>query len=94
MRRTLDSRIDELFPVIEILSHLGFAELKRGDLVLTAAARVFAEADTQAPKNLFAERLLASVPLAQHICHVLDERGPDARLTEPRRSEVPLRTAA
>ena len=70
----LQLEIDELFPVIEILSHLGFAELKQGDLVLTAAARVFAEADTQARKNLFAERLLASVPLAQHIRHVLDER--------------------
>jgi len=70
----LQLEIDELFPVIEILSHLGFAELKQGDLVLTPAARVFAEADTQARKNLFAERLLASVPLAQHIRHVLDER--------------------
>ena len=34
----------------------------------------FAELDTQSRKKIFAEHLLASVPLAQHIRHVLDER--------------------
>ncbi len=30
-------------------------------------------ADTQARKKMFAERLLAAVPLAQHVKRVLDE---------------------
>jgi NitT/TauT family transport system ATP-binding protein len=71
---SLQLEIDELFPVIEILNNLGFAELKEGDLVLTPVARIFAESDTQARKKMFAERLLAGVPLAQHIRRVLDER--------------------
>lgn len=72
--RTLQLEVDELFPVVEILQHLGFAELKEGDIILTPLARTFAGADADVRKKMFAERLLSSVPLAQHIRRVLDER--------------------
>ena len=72
--RTLQLEVDELFPVAEVLQYLGFAEIKDGDILLSAEARNFAELDTQARKKIFAEHLLASVPLAQHIRRVLDER--------------------
>src|SRR5215471_8425164 len=72
--RTLQLEIDELFPVAEVLHHLGFAEMKDGDIQLGAAARNFADLDTQSRKQIFAHHLLASVPLAQHIKRVLDER--------------------
>jgi NitT/TauT family transport system ATP-binding protein len=72
--RTLQLEIDDLFPVAEILHYLGFAEIKEGDILLSAAARKFANLDTQTRKEMFAHHLLASVPLAQHIRHVLDER--------------------
>jgi NitT/TauT family transport system ATP-binding protein len=72
--RTLQLEIDELFPVAELLHYLGFAEIKDGDIQLSAAARHFAELDTQTRKEIFAHHLLASVPLAQHIKRVLDER--------------------
>ena len=72
--RTLQLEIDELFPVAEILQYLGFAEIKEGDILLSSAARSFADLDTQSRKRMFADHLLASVPLAQHIKHVLDER--------------------
>jgi NitT/TauT family transport system ATP-binding protein len=72
--RTLQLEIDELFPVAEILHYLGFAEVKEGDIQLSAAARNFADLDTQTRKEIFAHHLLASVPLAQHIKRVLDER--------------------
>src|SRR5260370_130017 len=72
--RTLQLEVDELFPVAEILQYLGFAEIKEGDFMLSADARNFAELDTQSHKKIFAEHLLASVPLAQHIKRVLDER--------------------
>jgi NitT/TauT family transport system ATP-binding protein len=72
--RTLQLEIDELFPVAEILHYLGFAEIKDGDIQLSAATRHFAELDTQTRKEIFAHHLLASVPLAQHIKRVLDER--------------------
>ena len=72
--RTLQLEIDELFPVAEVLHYLGFAEIKEGDILLSAAARNFADLDTQTRKEVFARHLLGSVPLAQHIRHVLDER--------------------
>jgi NitT/TauT family transport system ATP-binding protein len=72
--RTLQLEIDELFPVAELLHYLGFAEIKDGDIQLSVAARHFAELDTQTRKEIFAHHLLASVPLAQHIKRVLDER--------------------
>jgi NitT/TauT family transport system ATP-binding protein len=74
LARNLQLEIDELFPVVEILHYLGFAEIKEGDIVLSAPARNFAELDTQTRKEIFAHHLLASVPLAQHIKRVLDER--------------------
>jgi NitT/TauT family transport system ATP-binding protein len=72
--RTSQLEIDELFPVAELLHYLGFAEIKEGDILLNAGARHFAELDTQTRKQIFAHHLLASVPLAQHIKRVLDER--------------------
>jgi NitT/TauT family transport system ATP-binding protein len=72
--RSLQLEIDDLFPVAEVLHYLGFAEIKEGDILLSAAARNFADLDTQTRKEVFARHLLASVPLAQHIRHVLDER--------------------
>jgi len=72
--RTLQLEIDDLFPVAEVLQYLGFAEIKEGDIELSVDARNFAELDTQSRKAVFAQHLLASVPLAQHIKHVLDER--------------------
>jgi NitT/TauT family transport system ATP-binding protein len=71
---TLHMPIDELFPIIEFLHYLGFAELKSADLILTPTAKAFAQADTETRKKIFAQRLLASVPLAQHIKRILDER--------------------
>jgi NitT/TauT family transport system ATP-binding protein len=72
--RTLQLEVDELFPVAEVLQHLGFAEVKEGDIRLTGDARNFAELDPQSRKTMFAQHLMTSVPLAQHIRHVLDER--------------------
>jgi NitT/TauT family transport system ATP-binding protein len=74
LARTLQLEIDDLFPVAELLQHLGFAELTQGDILLRPAARLFAEADQETRKKLFAEHLLASIPLAQRIRRVLDER--------------------
>ena len=72
--RSLQLEIDELFPVAEMLQHLGFAEVQAGDIMLTVAGRIFAEGSTQERKVLFAELLLQSVPLAAHIRQILNER--------------------
>lgn len=72
--RTLQLEIDDLFPVAELLQSLGLAELAQGDIILRPAAKTFAESDPEIRKRLFAEHLLAAVPLAQLIRRVLDER--------------------
>ncbi len=66
--------MDELFPLIETLQLLGFAQVSGGDIELTALGRVYAEADMLARKPLFADAVLKHVPLAAHIRRVLDER--------------------
>jgi NitT/TauT family transport system ATP-binding protein len=66
--------MDELFPLIETLQLLGFANVSSGDIELTAQGRTYAEADMLARKQLFAEAVPRHVPLAAHIRRVLDER--------------------
>ncbi|MBR0665586.1 nitrate/sulfonate/bicarbonate ABC transporter ATP-binding protein [Roseomonas hellenica] len=66
---------DDLFPVAELLQLLRFADLAGGDLSLLPAGRRYAEAEVDARKQLFAQHLLAHVPLAAHIRRVLDDRA-------------------
>ncbi len=66
--------MDELFPLIETLQLLGFAQVSAGDIELTPLGRAYADADMLARKQLFAEALPKHVPLAAHIRRVLDER--------------------
>ncbi|KIH82714.1 AAA-associated domain-containing protein [Pseudomonas batumici] len=67
--------VDDLFPVAEMLEHLGFAELRGADIKLTEAGKRFAEDGTQERKVMFAEHLLRAVPLAARIRQVLQERN-------------------
>ncbi len=66
--------MDALFGIGETLQLLRFADLEGGDIRLTEAGRRFAEEGPNERKQMFAERLLAQVPLAAHIKEVLDER--------------------
>lgn len=66
--------MDDLFPVAETLEHLGFVELRDGDIELTTAGKLFADYGTQERKVLFAEHLLRHIPLAARIRRVLQER--------------------
>ncbi|MBV9563378.1 MAG: nitrate/sulfonate/bicarbonate ABC transporter ATP-binding protein [Bradyrhizobium sp.] len=79
----LQLEADEIFHLGEALQLLRFAQLSEGDLVLTDAGRRFANLDTDARKKLFAEHLIAHVPVAGLIRRVLDERpshtAPEAR---------------
>jgi NitT/TauT family transport system ATP-binding protein len=70
----LQLEADELFHIAEALQILGFAELEQGDIRLTPTGRIFADAELEERKRIFAERLRANVPLAAHIRRVLDER--------------------
>jgi NitT/TauT family transport system ATP-binding protein len=82
----LNFEVDDLFPIAETLQLLRFAEVAQGDIQLTPAGRRFAEADLDDRKTLFAEHLVAYVPLAALIKRVLDER-PNHRARAARFSE-------
>jgi NitT/TauT family transport system ATP-binding protein len=82
----LNFEVDDLFPIAETLQLLRFAEVAQGDIQLTAAGRRFADGDLEERKRLFAEHLVAYVPLAALIKRVLDER-PNHRARAARFSE-------
>ena len=71
----LQLEVDELFPMAETLQLMRFADLSGGDVALTPAARSYAVAGVDQRKALFAQALLAHVPLARHVRQVLDARG-------------------
>jgi NitT/TauT family transport system ATP-binding protein len=66
--------VDELFPLIEFMQLLGWANVAGGDIELTASGRTYADADMLPRKQMFADALVKHVPLAAHIRRVLDER--------------------
>ena len=70
----LTMEVDELFPIAETLQLLRFAEVAHGDIRLTEAGRRFVQMDVDERKHLFAEQVLAHVPIAALIRRVLDER--------------------
>lgn len=74
---------DDLFPLLEALEVLHFAVVLEGDIELTPDGKKFAESDMQMRKKIFAEHLKRYVPLAQHICNLLEER-PKHRVSEER----------
>ena len=82
----LNFEIDDLFPIAETLQLLRFAEVAQGDIQLTPAGRRFVEGSMEERKQLFAEHLVAYVPLAALIKRVLDER-PNHRARATRFSE-------
>jgi NitT/TauT family transport system ATP-binding protein len=75
LARSLSYEVDDLFPVADALSILRFAELKDGQLTLTANGARFSQLDTDERKTMFAQHLLRFVPLASHISDVLSKRG-------------------
>ena len=84
----LQMEIDDLFPVAETLQLLRFAEVAEGDIRLTDAGHRFVQLDPDGRKRLFAQHLLAYVPLAGHIKRVLDERGQHAAPASRFRDEL------
>lgn len=66
--------VDDLFPILETLEILGFAKVLDGDIQLSELGKQFSNADLQERKQLFAQRLLETVPLASYIRRILDEK--------------------
>ena len=75
LARELQMEADELLPIAETLQLMRFAEIEGRIIRLTPAARRYDAADVDERKQLFAQHLLAYVPLAAHIRRVLDDRA-------------------
>jgi len=71
---TLQLEVDDLFPIVEALQMVGFADGSHGDIQLTQPGKSFVDADNDQRKRIFAEHLSRLVGLARHIRQVLDER--------------------
>ncbi len=71
---TLLLEVDELLPILDAATMLGFATAHEGDVKITPAGRTFAEADISSRKRLFREAL-KHVPLMQQIVTALENKS-------------------
>jgi len=84
----LQLEADDILHLGESLQLLRFAQFTEGDLVLTDAGKRFANLGTDARKKLFAEHLIAYVPVMALIKRVLDERPSHAAPAARFRNEL------
>ncbi|MCF6764562.1 nitrate/sulfonate/bicarbonate ABC transporter ATP-binding protein [Thiotrichales bacterium 19S3-7] len=75
--------VDDLFPILEILSVLQLAHIAEGDITMTELGKTFVNADITNRKVLFSRLLLQNIPLARHVVKVLKER-PNKRAPQSR----------
>lgn len=78
---------DELFQLTEALEILDFATVSKGDIALTEAGNIFADANILERKKLFAKQL-EHVPLAKHIRTRLELRPNNRELEDVFLSEL------
>jgi NitT/TauT family transport system ATP-binding protein len=71
----LSMDVNDLFPIIEAASLLGFSRTEKGDVEMTDKGRAFAVADIPTRKTLFREAALARAPLLQQIRNSLASKS-------------------
>jgi NitT/TauT family transport system ATP-binding protein len=67
--------VDDLLPIIDAATMLGFATAHEGDVKITPQGRTFAEADIPTRKRLFREALLTHVALLQQMHTCLEKKS-------------------
>jgi len=67
--------VDDLLPIVEGATLLGFASAREGDVKITPEGRAFVEADISTRKSLFREAVLARVPLLQRMKSALESKS-------------------
>jgi len=71
----LRMEVDDLLPILEATTMLGFAKSDRGEVEITTEGKAFAEADIATQRRLFREAILAHVPMLQQIHHALSNKS-------------------
>jgi NitT/TauT family transport system ATP-binding protein len=67
--------VDDLLPIVEGATLLGFATTREGDVKMTPEGKAFAEADISSRKLLFRQAALARVSLLQKMKAALESRS-------------------
>jgi NitT/TauT family transport system ATP-binding protein len=71
----LRMEVDDLLPIVEAATLLGFAKSDKGDIEITPEGKAFAEADISTRKDLFREAALAHVALLQQMYSALSSKS-------------------
>jgi len=71
----LSFEIDDLLPVVDAATLLGFVKVEEGDVEITPAGRAFAEADILRRKDLFRAAALENIALIRQITRSLEARA-------------------
>jgi NitT/TauT family transport system ATP-binding protein len=67
--------VDDLLPIVDAATLLGFAVSQHGDIKLTEAGKQFADADIATRQLLFREAVLAHVTLLQQVRRTLESKA-------------------
>src|SRR5580693_6109260 len=67
--------VDDLLPIVEGATLLGFASAREGDVKITSEGMAFAQADISSRKSLFREAALSHVALLQRMKSALESRS-------------------
>jgi NitT/TauT family transport system ATP-binding protein len=67
--------VDDLLPIVEAATLLGFTTLQEGDVEVTASGRAFAEGDIALRRQLFRQAALAHVTLLQQMNTCLEGKS-------------------
>ena len=70
----LQMEVDDLLPILESITLLGFARSDKGDVELTPEGKAFAEADIVTRRHLFREATLAHITLLQQMHKALESK--------------------
>jgi NitT/TauT family transport system ATP-binding protein len=70
--------VEDLLPIVEGATLLGFARTEKGDVELTSGGRAFVDADIATRKLLFREAALAHIALIQQIQSCLQNKSDHA----------------
>lgn len=77
----LDMAINDLFPIIDALKILKFAELEKERISVTSSGKIFVNGDQKTKRNIFSEHLIQYVPFMSHIRRTI-QNNPKKESTE------------
>ena len=75
----LQLSVDDLLPLLDAATMLGFAQVANGDVRLTPIGQDFATTTILLSKDLFRQQSMARIPVLNSIVHTLREKANGSR---------------